>query len=273
MFSELKKTADKIRMTIFTAIAQAGGGHFGGVLSEIEILTVLYFSELKIDPKNPGKKDRDRFVLSKGHGGPGLYATLAERGFFPKEWLKELDKSGSRLPKHVDRFKLPGIDISSGALGQGLSAGVGMALAAKLDSTGVRVYVLLGDGECDEGQVWEAVMTASKYRLDNLVAIIDNNRLQVDGPCGEVMPNEPMKERWKAFGWETKTADGHNTGEISAALKAAREIKGKPVVIIARTVKGKGISYMEGKYEWHSGKVSEEQFKQGVKELKAGKNQ
>lgn len=263
----LQHIANNIRLETFKAITNAGGGHFGGCMSEIEILTVLYFSEMRIDPQNPLMEDRDRFILSKGHGGPGLYATLAERGFFPKEWLKELDKNGSRLPKHIDRFKLPGLDVSSGALGQGLSIATGMALAAKLDRKALRVYVLMGDGECNEGQIWEAAMTAAKYKLDNLTGIIDVNRAQVDGMCADVMPTAPMVSRWESFGWNTIQVDGHDTGALQAAFQRARSTAGKPSIIIAATIKGKGISFMEDNYRWHSGSLSPEQYNTAVAEL------
>lgn len=272
MYKDLQKKANKIRLNTFKAISNAGGGHFGGSLSESEILTVLYFKEMRIDPNNPQMEDRDRFVISKGHGGPGLYATLAERGFFPKELLGELDKNGSRLPKHVDRLKLPGIDTSSGALGQGLSIGVGMAISSKIDSKDVRVYVLMGDGECDEGQIWEAAMSASKFQLDNLVGLVDRNFLQVDGTCEEIMPTEPLSKKWEAFGWHVACVDGHSVSEISKALNNARKIKGKPCVIIANTVKGKGVSFMEGSCAWHSGNLSPEQYEIAIEELEGGIN-
>jgi len=267
MPTDLQVLADTIRMGTFEAIANAGGGHFGGSLSETDILTALYFEELRVDPKRPDWPDRDRFVLSKGHGGPGLYVTLAERGFFPKEWLTELDQDGSRLPKHIDRTKLPGIDFSSGPLGQGLSVAVGMALAARLDGKDLRIYVLIGDGESSEGQIWEAAMAASKYRLDNLLAIIDRNFAQVDGTSDTIMPLEPFAAKWNAFGWNTLSVDGHNIEELLRGFKVAMATKGKPTVIIAKTVKGKGVSFMEGHYEWHSGSVTKEQIQIGRADL------
>ena len=265
--ADLQEIANRIRQTTFKAIADAGGGHFGGCLSVVEILTALYFGILRIDPANPQMEERDRFVLSKGHGGPALYVTLAERGFFPKEWLSELDQAGGRLPKHVDRSKMPGIDTSSGALGQGLSVGAGMALAAKMDSKDIRVYVVMGDGECNEGQVWEAAMTASKYHLDNLIGIVDRNNLQVDGTSDEIMPLESFASKWQSFGWNVLGVDGHNVEAILDAIKVAIDTKGRPTVIIAKTVKGKGVSFMEDRFEWHSGSVSQEQLESGMSEL------
>ena len=266
---DLQKTVSKIRRTTFKAIAEAGGGHFGGSLSVIDILTVLYFEIMNIDPTNPEMDERDRFILSKGHGGPALYCTLAERGFFPHEWLSELDRNGGRIPKHVDRLKLPGsgIDVSSGALGQGLSIGVGMAITLKRDNKSNRVYVVMGDGECNEGQIWESAMTATKYKLDNLTGFVDRNVMQVDGTSNDVMPLEPFTDKWTAFGWNTLVVDGHNVQELLDACEKAKNTKDKPSVIIANTIKGKGISFMENRYEWHSGKITEEQFEKGLREL------
>jgi transketolase len=264
---ELKKIADSVRLSVFKAIHSAGGGHFGGTLSCVEILTMLYFNVMRIDPKNPNWPQRDRFILAKGHAGPTLYVILSELGYFPKEWLSELDQSGGRLPKHVDRLKTPGIEVSSGPLGQGLSVGVGMALSAKMDSSDVKVYVLLGDGECNEGQVWEAVMTAAKYKLDNLIAIVDRNRLQIDGSSDEVMPMEPFEDKWKSFNWNVLTADGHDFSDLEKAFDAAKIVHGKPTVIIADTTKGKGVSFMENQHEWHSGSITEEQYKKGLADL------
>ena len=268
MDDDLQDIAVSIRATVFRTIAKAGGGHFGGSLSVVEILTALYFKVLRIDPHNPTMQERDRFILSKGHSGPALYVTLAYRGFFPREWLAELDTSGGRLPKHVDRFKVPGVDVSSGALGQGLSIGVGMSLAAKLDLSDTRVYVVMGDGECNSGQIWEAAMTAAKYHLDNLTAIVDRNHLQVDGPSDEVMPLEPFPDKWRSFGWNVISADGHSIPALLGAIEAAANAKHIPTVIIAETTKGKGISFMENRYEWHSGSVSPEQLETGLADLK-----
>ncbi len=266
MSSGLQQVAHRLRLEAFKAIAHAGGGHFGGSLSEIEILTALWFKELRVDPKSPAWEDRDRFILSKGHGGPGLYIVLAERGFIPKEWLAVLDQSGSRLPKHVD-LGIPGVDISAGSLGQGLSIGVGMALASKMDGSDRRVYVVIGDGECDEGQVWEAAMTAAKYCLDHLTVIVDRNEVQVDGSCDEIMPTEPFQQKWEAFGWNAVSVDGHDVDAILAAIETAKQAKGKPTAIVARTIKGKGVSFMEGQSKWHANSATPEEVEQGVLEL------
>lgn len=240
-------------------MAKAGSGHPGGSLSAIEILTALYFYEMNIDPNNPDMPDRDRFVLSKGHAGPALYAILAEKGFFPKEWLDEFDQSGSRLPKHVDRLKTPGIEMSTGPLGQGFSVAVGIALAEKLDRNhSYRIYTLIGDGESNSGQIWEAAAAAAKYRLDNLIGILDRNCLQVDGFCEEIMPMEPLRLKWEAFNWYVIEVDGHDIKDLVTGLEEAKSVKGKPVMIIARTIKGKGVSFMENKVEWHSAKITPE---------------
>ena len=268
--SELREIANKIRRTVFKTLYLAGGGHFGGCLSIIEVLTALYFKILKVDPKNPLWEERDRVILSKGHAGPALYVTLAEKGFFPKEWLSELDKSGGRLPKHVDRFKVPGVDISSGALGQGLSIGVGMALSAKLDLKSINVYVIMGDGECNSGQIYEAAMSASKYQLDNLIGIVDRNHLQVDGTSEEVMPLEPFDLKWKSFGWNVIPVEGNSISAILDAVKIAQSTRGRPSVLIAETVKGKGVSFLENCVKWHAGSITKEQFEIGVCDLEKG---
>ena len=265
--SDLQHKAAEIRLATFKAIASAGGGHFGGCMSEIEILTTLYFAIMKVDPNQPAWDDRDRFVLAKGHGGPALYVILSDLGFFPKEWLAELDRSGSRLPKHIDRLKLRGIDYSSGPLGQGLSVGVGMALGARLDQKTYKTYVVMGDGECNSGQVWEAAMTASKYGLDNLIAFVDRNGCQIDGKSDDVMPMEPLDDKWRSFGWNVLSIDGHNVAQILEALEQAANASNKPTMIIARTLKGKGVSFMEDRYEWHSGKLSPQQCETAIAEL------
>ena len=266
---DLKAIARRIRRITFETIHKAGGGHFGGTMSLSEIMAVLYFSEMRVDPQNPEWEGRDRLVLSKGHGGPALYVTLAAKGFFPKEYLAELDKAGGRIPKHVDRLKLPhcGIDVSSGALGIGLSVGAGMALAAKQGGSPVRVYVIMGDGECNEGMVWEAAMFAAKYKLDNLVAIVDRNNCQIDGTCDCVMPLEPFAAKWEAFGWRAHEVDGHDTDALREALSAARATAGRPTILIARTRKGCGVSFMENNYLWHSGSITPEQAEQALAEL------
>ena len=267
MSEQLQKNAEKIRLTTFNAIAAAGGGHFGGSLSLSEILAVLYFKVMKIDPRKPEDADRDRFILSKGHGGPALYATMAIRGYFPVSELKDLDKPLSKFPKHIDRLRLKGIEASTGPLGQGLSIACGMALSLKQQNRNNCVYIVLGEGECDSGQVWEAAMTATKYKLDNIIAIIDRNNCQIDGNCAEVMPTEPLSEKFSSFGWNVLQADGHDTASLLTALGAARRNKGKPSVIIALTVKGHGVSFMENRYEWHSGKLSQEQYERALADL------
>lgn len=266
---DLNKIANKVRYECFKALVNAGGGHFGGSLSEIEILTTLYFDEMNIDPQKPTMPERDRFILSKGHGGPGLYTTLAVRGYYGLERLNEIDRNGSHMPKHVNRLKLEGIDVSSGSLGQGLSVGNGMAIAAKLAGTTHRVYVLMGDGEQNEGQVWEACMTSAKYKLDNVCAVIDRNKNQVDGRSDDVKPLLDLKSKYQSFGWNVLEADGHDCYSLKKAFAAAKECKGKPSVIIADTIKGKGVSFMEDNYVWHSGSVTEEQAEIGFKELEA----
>lgn len=267
MTNELDEIARKIRLTTFKAIAKSGHGHFGGCLSISEILSVLYFKVLKIDPKNPEDDNRDRFILSKGHGGPALYSAMALRGFFPVSELDNLDKPFSKFPKHIDRLKLKGIEASTGPLGQGLSIACGIGISLKQQIRANRVYVLLGDGECNSGQVWEAAMTASKYKLDNLIAIIDRNNLQIDDFCDEVMPTKPLGEKFASFGWEVFHADGHNIDSLLKAYDLARKVKRRPSVIIAKTVKGYGVSFMENLAEWHSGRVSEEQYKTAIEEL------
>ena len=244
---ELTKTATKIRMGIITATASAGSGHPGGSLSLTDILTYLYFKEMRIDTNNPKDPDRDRFVLSKGHCTPGLYATLAYRGFFPVEDLSTFRQIDSYLEGHPNMDKVPGVDMSTGSLGQGISAAVGMALAGKIDKKGYRVFAVLGDGEIQEGQVWEAVMAASHYKLDNLTAFVDYNGLQIDGKITEVMNPEPIKDKFAAFGWNTIEIDGHDFSQIEEAVNAAKEVKGKPTMIVAHTVKTKDVSYMEDK--------------------------
>ncbi len=264
----LRKIADEIRLETFKVIAEAGGGHFGGSLSIVEILTVLYFLKMKVDPSRPGDESRDMFVLSKGHGGPALYTTLAKRGFFSYNELYDgLDKPLSRFPKHVDRNMLESIELSTGPLGQGLSMACGIAISLKQQKKVNMVYVVLSDGELDSGQVWEAAMSAAKYKLDNIIAIVDRNNSQIDGPVEEVMPTDPLDKKWEAFGWEVFKADGHSIGSIIAAIDSAKIKNSQPKIIIANTVKGFGVSFMENSSEWHSGKVDEEQYKLGLKEL------
>lgn len=269
--SELKKTANEVRKNIMTAVYHAHSGHPGGSLSAADILTYLYFEEMNIDPKNPKKADRDRFVLSKGHAAPGLYSTLAERGYFDKEELKGLRHVGCFLQGHPDMKHTPGVDMSSGSLGQGISAAVGMALAGKMDNADYRVYALLGDGEIQEGQVWEASMLAANHKLDNLVVIVDNNNLQIDGTVEDVNSPYPINEKFKAFKFHVININGNDFGEIAAAFKEAREHKGQPTAIIAKTVKGKGVAFMENQVGWHGKAPNKEEYETAMKDLeKAG---
>ncbi|AZT89863.1 transketolase [Caldicellulosiruptor changbaiensis] len=264
---ELKKIATEIRKSIIIQTAEAGSGHPGGSLSGVEILTYLYFVEMNIDPKNPKDPKRDRFVLSKGHASPLLYAVLAEKGFISKEELKGFRQIYSSLQGHPDMKKVPGVEMSTGSLGQGLSVANGMALAAKLDKKDYRVYVLLGDGEIQEGQIWEAAMTAAHYKLDNLTAFLDHNGLQIDGKITEVMSPEPVDEKFRAFGWHVIKIDGHDFNQIEKAVNEAKTIKGKPTIIIAETVKGKGVSFMENEVGWHGTAPNKEQAQKALEEL------
>lgn len=269
---ELQRTANEIRKGIVTSTHAAKAGHPGGSLSAAEIFAYLYFEELNIDPKEPKKADRDRFVLSKGHTAPGLYSTLAQRGFFPVEDLKTLRHTGSYLQGHPDMKKIPGVDMSTGSLGQGISAAVGMALAAKLRGDSYRVYTLLGDGEIQEGQVWEASMLAGFRKLDNLVVIVDNNNLQIDGSIEEVNSPYPIDKKFEAFNFHViNVKDGNDLDQLAAAFAEARSVKGMPTAIIAKTLKGKGISFMENNVDWHGKAPNDEQYAQAMQELeKAG---
>ena len=258
---ELQKKANEVRKGIVTAVHAAKAGHPGGSLSAADIFTYLYFEELNIDPKDPKKADRDRFVLSKGHTAPGLYSALALRGYFPVEDLKTLRHLGSYLQGHPDMKHIPGVDMSSGSLGQGISAAVGMALSAKLSNEDYRVYTLLGDGEIQEGQVWEAAMFAGFRKLDNLVVIVDNNGLQIDGPVDHVCSPQPLDEKFKAFNFHViDLKDGNDMDQIAAAFAEARDVKGQPVAIIAHTVKGKGVSFMENQVGWHGKAPNDEEY-------------
>jgi transketolase len=257
--TKLENYAKSIRSSIVKMVTEAKSGHPGGSLSAADILTTLYFAEMNVDPENPQKVDRDLFVLSKGHAAPVLYATLAEKGFFPKEELLTLRKINSRIQGHPSMKCLPGIDMSTGSLGQGLSVASGMALASKLDNRTNRVYALLGDGELEEGMVWEAAMFAPHYKLDNLTAFVDFNGLQIDGPVSEVMSPLPIPEKWKAFNWNVIEIDGHDIAAIYDAIQAAKAVKGKPTMIVAKTIKGKGVSQMENIAEWHGKAPSREQ--------------
>ena len=268
---ELMKTANEIRKGIVTALHSAKAGHPGGSLSATEIFTYLYFEEMNVDPKDPKKADRDRFILSKGHTAPGLYSTLAQKGFFPKEDLVTLRHTGSYLQGHPDMKHIPGVDMSSGSLGQGISAAVGMAIAGKLDNADYRVYTLLGDGEIQEGQVWEASMLAAHRKLDNLVVIVDNNNLQIDGEITEVNSPYPIDKKFEAFNFHVINIDGNDFDQIDAAFKEAKTVKGQPTAIIAKTVKGKGVSFMENQVGWHGKAPNDEEYKIAMEELeKAG---
>lgn len=266
---ELQITANEVRKGIVTAVHSAKAGHPGGSLSAADIFTYLYFEEMNIDPKNPKMPDRDRFVLSKGHTAPGLYSALAQRGYFPVEDLKTLRHLGSYLQGHPDMKHIPGVDMSSGSLGQGISAAVGMALSAKLTNDDYRVYTLLGDGEIQEGQVWEAAMFAGFRRLDNLVVIVDNNGLQIDGPVDQVCSPYPIDEKFKAFNFHViNLKDGNDMDQIADAFKEARNTKGMPTAIIAHTVKGKGVSFMENQVGWHGKAPNDEEYATAMEDLR-----
>lgn len=271
--SQLEKTAQSIRYSIVEMVTEAQSGHPGGSLSAADILTTLYFAEMNVDPAEPHKVDRDLFVLSKGHAAPVLYATLAERGFFPKEELLTLRKINSRMQGHPSMKVLPGIDMSTGSLGQGLSAASGLALAARLDKRSNRVYAVLGDGELEEGMVWEAAMFAAHYKLDNLTAFVDYNGLQIDGPVSEVLSPLPIPEKWAAFNWHVIEIDGHDIGAIYDAIQTAKTIKGKPTMIVAKTIKGKGVCQMENIAEWHGKAPSREQCDLFLNQLNDLENQ
>lgn len=265
----LKVTACKVRMGIIEGVFNAKSGHPGGSLSIADIMTYLYFSEMNVNPENPKDENRDRLVLSKGHTAPALYAAMAHKGYFPVEELKTLRKSDSRLQGHPSMKYLPGIDMCTGSLGQGISAAVGMALGAKLQNKDFRVYTPLGDGEIEEGQVWEAAMFAGNHGLDNLVAIVDNNNLQIDGTCEEVNAPYPIKEKFEAFNWNVIEINGHCFKEIEAAFESAKACKGKPTCIVAKTIKGKGVSFMEDVCSWHGSAPNKEQYDIAMAELSA----
>lgn len=266
---ELKATACKVRMGVIESTHGAKAGHPGGSLSAADMFTYLYFKEMNIDPADPKNENRDRFVLSKGHTAPGLYAALANRGFFPVEDLPTLRHIDSYLQGHPNMNTVPGVDMSTGSLGQGISCAVGMALGAKHQGKTNRVYTLLGDGEIQEGQVWEACMAAAHYKLDNLVVIVDNNGLQIDGAVDKVMSPYPIDEKLKAFGFHVETIDGHDFNAIEAALNTAKSVKGKPSAIIMKTTKGKGVSYMEGQAGWHGKAPNDAEYEIAMNELKA----
>lgn len=270
--NDLKHYANELRKTAVTMIYESQSGHPGGSLSIADIVAALYFREMNIDPKNPKWEDRDRFVLSKGHVCPIQYSALGLLGFFPEEVLHTLRQEGSMLQGHPDMKRCPGIDISTGSLGQGLSCGVGMAIAAKRDKKDYRVFAILGDGECNEGQVWEAVMTAHKYKLDNLVVVVDVNNLQIDGTCDEVMPNLDFTKKFEAFGFETYGIDGHNMEQIITTLDKIRVSKNKkPKCIVAKTIKGKGVSYMENVCGWHGVAPNAQEYEIAMQEIAGGR--
>lgn len=266
---KLKRLANSVRKGIIDGVYSAASGHPGGSLSIADIITYLYFEEMNIDPQNPKCKTRDRFVLSKGHTAPALYSVLAERGYLPKEELKTLRQADSRLQGHPDMKGTPGVDMTTGSLGLGISAACGMALSAKVSGDTYRVYSILGDGETEEGQVWEAAMFASHYKLDNLTAVVDWNGLQIDGPIAVVMNPTPYDEKFRAFGWHVISINAHDFSEIEAAFNEAKTVKGKPTVIIAKSVKGKGVSYMENACEWHGQAPKEDLYKVAMAELDA----
>lgn len=266
---ELQKIACRIRMGVIEGTFCAKSGHPGGSLSIAEDLAYLYWKEMRVDPKNPGWEGRDRLVLSKGHCAPALYAALALKGYFPWDELKSLRHTGALLQGHPDMKHIPGVDMSTGSLGQGISAACGMALAAKIDGKDSRVYTILGDGEIEEGQVWEAAMFAAHYKLDNLCAIVDNNNLQIDGTVEEVMSPYPITDKFAAFGWNVITIDAHDFDQIEAAMNAAKAVKGKPTVLVQKSVKGKGVSFMENQVSWHGAAPNAEQYETAMAELNA----
>ena len=264
---ELKNIAKTIRKDIIEEVYSANSGHPGGALSIADIITALYFNEMNIDPKNPKDENRDRLILSKGHASSALYAALAEKGYFPKEDLKTFRNINSYLQGHPDMKHIPGVDMSTGSLGQGLSAANGMAMMFKLDKNPARVYCICGDGEIEEGQIWEAAMSSSKYKLDNLCLIIDNNNLQIDGTIEEVMSSYPIDDKFKSFGFNVITINGHDFSQILQAFEEAKNCKDKPTAIIAKTIKGKGITFMENQVGWHGKAPSQQEYEQAIKEL------
>lgn len=266
---ELKRLSAEIKLGALEAVWSASSGHPGGSLSISDILAYLYFVEMKIDPKNPNWEDRDRFVLSKGHTAPAYYAALALRGYFPREYLKTFRQVDSYLQGHPDMKGTPGVDMTTGSLGLGISAAAGMAMSGKIYNKDYRVYAMLGDGELGEGQVWEAAMFSAHYKLDNLCAFVDWNGLQIDGPITEVMDSTPIDKKFEAFGWHVISIDAHDFEQIAAALEEAKTVKGQPTVIIAKSIKGKGVSYMENQVSWHGAAPNNEQYEQGVKEINA----
>jgi transketolase len=266
-FARLEVIAEKLRRNIVKMVAAAGSGHNGGSLSAIDVITYLYFHQMQIDPTNPRWPDRDRFVLSKGHCAPSIYVALAERGYFPEEVLWTLRDIESKLQGHPDMKKTPGIDMTTGSLGQGISSAVGIAIAAKLDGKGYKVFAMVGDGELQEGQVWEAALAAAHYKLDNLIVIVDDNKLETDGPTASIVNVQPIAPKWEAFGWNAHEINGHDFAQIHQAVGKATVPNGKPTVIVADTVKGKGVSFMENVADWHSGPTTPDQTEQALREL------
>ncbi len=265
--SQLQEIARQVRLDILEMLFKSGSGHTGGSLSATDILVALFFAQMRFNPRDPCWPGRDRFVLSKGHAAPALYAVLSRLGYFPRKELLTLRQFGSSLQGHPDSSCTPGVEVSTGSLGQGLSIANGMALAARLNGSGARVYALLGDGEVQEGQIWEAAMSAAHYKLDNLVAVLDRNRLQIDGRTADVMGLEPLAQKWEAFGWHTQEVDGHSFPELLAALKATDGVAGRPHMIVAHTVKGKGVSIFENQAKYHGVTPTKEEYEQALKEL------
>ncbi len=266
---ELKKVCNNVRRGILDLTFYGSSSHLGGSLSAVELLVALYFKVMRIDPQKPQMPERDRFVLSKGHAAPALYAVMAERGFFPKEELKTFCKNGTRLQKHIDMHKLPGIDASSGSLGQGLSIAIGMALADRMDKKDRFVYVVMGDGELQEGQIWEAAMAAGNFKLDHLIAFVDANQMQVDGFVKSIMNVEPLEEKWKSNNWHVQRINGNDLEQILDAIQTAKQINDKPHLIIADTVKGKGVDFMELQVDWHAKGLTEEEYQKAVAQVEA----
>ena len=269
---QFKKLANDIRLTVLRMIYEAGSGHPGGSLSAVEILSTLYFDKMRVDPENPDWADRDRFVASKGHCAPTLYAVLAEKGFFPKTELSTFRRINSNLQGHPDMLKTPGVDMSTGSLGHGVSVGIGMALAGRLSQKDFYVYVLVGCGELNEGQVWEAAMAAAKYKLDHLIVFLDYNRYQLDGGMDEIMPLGDVSGKWKSFGWNVIEINGHEPEEISDAIDGAKKVRGRPTIVLAHTIKGRGVSFMENTHVWHGRKIAKKEYERAVSELTGGRH-
>ena len=267
---QFKKLANDIRLTVLKMIYEAGSGHPGGSLSAVEIISTLYFDKMRVDPRNPDWGDRDRFVASKGHCAPTLYAVLAEKGFFPKAELNTFRRINSNLQGHPDMLKTPGVDMSTGSLGHGVSVGIGMTLGGRLSQKDFYVYVLVGCGELNEGQIWEAAMAAVKYKLDHLIVFLDYNRYQLDGGMDEIMPLGDVSAKWKSFGWKVIEINGHEPEKISDAIDEAKKVRGSPTIILAHTIKGKGVSFMENTHVWHGRKISKEEYEKAVSELTEG---